>query len=181
MLDSALPVSLGASAFTVFALGLRHGADPDHLAAIDNLTRNGVSAGRKLSRFFGTLFAGGHSVMVLSIAALAGLLGSRIAIRGELIETVGTWVSIFTLFALAAYNIRQLASTNSQPRYGLKIASRGQQPGRCDGGRIAVRSWIRHVQPSGDIRLGFHKRRRHLRRARHRTNVLGGHGRHRHA
>lgn len=122
MLDSALPVSLGASAFTVFALGLRHGADPDHLAAIDNLTRNGVSAGRKLSRFFGTLFAGGHSVMVLSIAALAGLLGSRIAIRGELIETVGTWVSIFTLFALAAYNIRQLASTNSQPTYGLKFA-----------------------------------------------------------
>src|SRR5471032_2416426 len=96
MIDSALPVSLGASAFTVFALGLRHGADPDHLAAIDNLTRNGVSAGRRLSKFFGTLFAGGHSIMVLSIAALAGLLGSRIAVKGELIETIGTWVSILT-------------------------------------------------------------------------------------
>jgi len=30
------------SAFTVYALGLRHGADPDHLAAIDNLTRNSI-------------------------------------------------------------------------------------------------------------------------------------------
>jgi hypothetical protein len=122
MIDTALPVSIGASAFTVFALGLRHGADPDHLAAIDNLTRNGVTAGRKFSRFFGTLFAGGHSVMVLSIAALAGLIGSRIAVRGELIETVGTWVSILTLFALAAYNIRQLTSANAQAACGLKYA-----------------------------------------------------------
>lgn len=122
MIDTALPVSLGASAFTVFALGLRHGADPDHLAAIDNLTRNGVSAGRRLSKFFGTLFAGGHSIMVLSIAALAGLLGSRIAVKGELIETIGTWVSILTLFALAAYNVRQLCTPAKNGTYGLKFA-----------------------------------------------------------
>ncbi|HEY5096073.1 MAG TPA: hypothetical protein VII69_13235, partial [Candidatus Eremiobacteraceae bacterium] len=122
MIDSTLPIGLGASAFTVFALGLRHGADPDHLAAIDNLTRNGVSAGRRLSKFFGTLFAGGHSVMVLSIAALAGLLGSRIAVKGELIETIGTWVSILTLFALAAYNVRQLSVPTSKGTYGLKFA-----------------------------------------------------------
>src|SRR5450755_1002797 len=122
MIGSAISVGLGASAFTVFALGLRHGADPDHLAAIDNLTRNGVSAGRRLSRFFGTLFAGGHSIMVLSIAALAGLLGSRIAIRGELIETIGTWVSILTLFAIAAFNVRQLSMTGAQRPCGLKFA-----------------------------------------------------------
>ena len=120
MIGSAISVGLGASAFTVFALGLRHGADPDHLAAIDNLTRNGVSASNRLSRFFGTLFAGGHSIMVLSIAALVGLLGSRIAIRGELIETIGTWVSIFTLFALAAFNIRQLATANAHAAGGFK-------------------------------------------------------------
>jgi len=85
------------------------GADPDHLAAIDNLTRNSLSVRDRLARFVGALFAGGHSVMVLSIAALAGLLGSRIAIHGALLETIGTWVSIATLFAIAALNIRQLA------------------------------------------------------------------------
>ena len=122
MLGPAISISLGASAFTVFALGLRHGADPDHLAAIDNLTRNGVSSGRSLSRFFGTLFAGGHSIMVLSIAALAGMLGSRIAARGEFIETIGTWVSILTLFALAAFNIRQLAKADAKPVGGLKFS-----------------------------------------------------------
>ncbi|MBV8171018.1 MAG: hypothetical protein JO219_03710, partial [Candidatus Eremiobacteraeota bacterium] len=75
---------LGVMFFTVFVLGLRHGADPDHLAAIDNLTRNSLGARERLSRFVGTLFAGGHSMMVLSIAALAGLLGSRLAQHGQL-------------------------------------------------------------------------------------------------
>ncbi len=122
MIGPSAPISIGATVFTVFALGLRHGADPDHLAAIDNLTRNGVSAGRKLSRFFGTLFAGGHSVMVLSIAALAGLLGSHIAVRGALIETIGTWVSIVTLFAIAAFNIRQLKIAETRGTTSLKLA-----------------------------------------------------------
>lgn len=104
-----------ATAFTVFALGLRHGADPDHLAAIDNLTRNSISARSRTSRFVGTLFAGGHSVMVLSIAALAGLLGSRLAAHGAALETAGTWASIVTLFAIAALNVRQLAASANAP------------------------------------------------------------------
>ncbi|HKW44808.1 MAG TPA: DUF4331 family protein, partial [Candidatus Eremiobacteraceae bacterium] len=64
----------------------------------------------------------GHSVMVLSIAGLAGLLGSRIAVRGELIETIGTWVSILTLFAMAAFNLHQLALKRAQISPGLKFA-----------------------------------------------------------
>ena len=111
----AASVSIGVIAFTVFVLGLRHGADPDHLAAIDNLTRNSIGARQRFSRFVGTLFAGGHSVMVLSIAALAGLLGARLAPHGQLLETVGTWVSIVTLFAIAGLNIRQLALNRSGP------------------------------------------------------------------
>ncbi|MDQ2817128.1 MAG: hypothetical protein M3T49_02800 [Candidatus Eremiobacteraeota bacterium] len=119
----ALPTaSLTVTAFTVFALGLRHGADPDHLAAIDNLTRNSLPLRRRLSRFVGTLFAGGHSVMVLSIAALAGLLGSRLAVHGALLETIGTWVSIATLFAIAWLNIRQLAAARIGPIAGFKSA-----------------------------------------------------------
>jgi high-affinity nickel-transport protein len=112
----------GITAFTVFALGLRHGADPDHLAAIDNLTRNSIATRERLSRFVGTLFAGGHSVMVLAIAMLAGLLGSRIAVHGDFLETAGTWVSIVTLFTIAGFNVRQLSLGRSGPMTGLKTA-----------------------------------------------------------
>lgn len=108
------------SAFTVFALGLRHGADPDHLAAIDNLTRNSYERAPRLSRFAGALFAGGHAVMVLSIAALVGYLGSRFGARGALIETIGTWISIVVLLAIAALNLRQLAEGKNDRVFGMK-------------------------------------------------------------
>jgi nickel/cobalt transporter (NiCoT) family protein len=97
-----------ASAFTVFALGLRHGADPDHLAAIDNVTRNAYPRTPRFSRFVGTLFAGGHSIMVLAISLLVGWLGARFAAHGAIIETVGTWISIVVLLAIAAANVHAL-------------------------------------------------------------------------
>ena len=97
-----------SSAFTVYALGLRHGADPDHLAAIDNMTRNSIDRAPRFSKFIGTLFAGGHTVMVLAIAALVGYLGSKFAAHGQLIENIGTWVSIVVLLVLAGMNLRQL-------------------------------------------------------------------------
>jgi high-affinity nickel-transport protein len=109
-----------SSAFTVYALGLRHGADPDHLAAIDNLTRNSFRRSPRWSRFVGALFAGGHSVMVLAIAALVGYLGSRFATHGVLIETIGTWLSIVVLLLMAALNLRQLASGQNDFVFGLK-------------------------------------------------------------
>jgi high-affinity nickel-transport protein len=109
-----------SSAFTVFALGLRHGADPDHLAAIDNLTRNSLDRAPRLSRFIGTLFAGGHTVMVLAIAALVGYLGTRFATHGLLIETIGTWISIVVLLAIAAVNLRQLQSGQNDRIFGVR-------------------------------------------------------------
>jgi nickel/cobalt transporter (NiCoT) family protein len=111
---------IGLGAFTVFALGLRHGADPDHLAAIDNLTRNSVERRPILSRFVGTLFAGGHSVMVLAIAALVGYIGTRVSTNRDLIETAGTWISIVVLVLIAAMNLRQLAAGRGDRIEGLK-------------------------------------------------------------
>jgi nickel/cobalt transporter (NiCoT) family protein len=122
MIGPIATAGFGVTAFTVFALGLRHGADPDHLAAIDNLTRNSIAGRERLSRFVGTLFAGGHSIMVLAIAALAGLLGGRIATHGASIETAGTWVSIVTLFAIAALNVRQLSLGSGARVAGPKSA-----------------------------------------------------------
>ncbi len=99
---------IATSAFAVFALGLRHGADPDHLAAIDNLTRNSLRRHPHLSRFAGTLFACGHAVMVLSIAALVGYFGTRFSAHSAMLEALGTWVSIAVLLTLGVANLLAL-------------------------------------------------------------------------
>ena len=109
-----------AGAFTVYALGLRHGADPDHLAAIDNLTRNSYERQPFLSRFAGTLFAGGHSVMVLAIAALVGFLGTRFAAHAAIVELAGTWISILVLLVIAGMNVRQLLAGHTDRIAGAK-------------------------------------------------------------
>ncbi len=105
---------IGIGAFTVFVLGLRHGADPDHLAAIDNVTRSAYVRTPRLSRFVGTFFAGGHTVMVLAISALVGLLGARFAAHGALIETIGTWISIVVLLAVGVMNLHTLCAGGSR-------------------------------------------------------------------
>jgi len=105
---------INVAALAVFALGLRHGADPDHLAAIDNLTRNSFEEKPWLSRFCGSLFAGGHSIMVLSIAALVGLLGTHLGKYGNEIETIGTWISIVVLVLIALLNLRQLRGNETR-------------------------------------------------------------------
>jgi len=111
---------IGVSALAVFALGMRHGADPDHLAAIDNLTRNSYEKRPIASRFVGTLFAGSHSVMVLSIAAIVGLAGTRIGVHGQLVETIGTWISVAVLVLIALANLRQLRRGGGGAIAGMK-------------------------------------------------------------
>src|SRR5579872_6251757 len=111
---------IATGAYTVFALGLRHGADPDHLAAIDNMTRNSVARQPLLSRFIGTLFAGGHTIMVLAIAMLVGYLGARFAAHAAVIENTGTIISIVVLVFIAMLNLRQLASGQSDRVAGAK-------------------------------------------------------------
>ena len=57
-----------------FALGLRHGVDPDHLAAIDGLSR------LRPSKWNGILFAVGHGALVTLLAVgVGGLLARAVA------------------------------------------------------------------------------------------------------
>jgi high-affinity nickel-transport protein len=111
---------IATSAFTVFALGLRHGADPDHLAAIDNMTRNSIHRQPFLSRFIGTLFAGGHTIMVLAIATLVGFLGAHFSSQAQTIENIGTSISIVVLLLIATLNLRQLAGGQTDRVTGAK-------------------------------------------------------------
>src|SRR3954467_5884766 len=80
-----LPTHWLALVGVVFMLGLKHGVDPDPLAAIDGLPR--FNAGRRplLSRWSGLLFSAGHGVVVTTVAivvaTVAGIRDRRCAVR----------------------------------------------------------------------------------------------------
>ena len=102
----------GALAYT---LGMRHAFDADHIAAIDNTTRKLVGEGKRpLSTGF--FFSLGHSSVVFALAVLLnfGIRGLADQLRdshSQLQQTasvVGTCVSGFFLFLIAAFNIAVL-------------------------------------------------------------------------
>jgi high-affinity nickel-transport protein len=93
----------------VFALGLRHGLDADHLATIDGLTRFNLSARSGLSRWCGALFAGGHGCVVILFAAVVGDLPLRDVVPGWA-SAFGAWVSIGTLLMLGLLNLHAALS-----------------------------------------------------------------------
>jgi nickel/cobalt transporter (NiCoT) family protein len=100
---------MSGAVLAVLVIGLRHGADPDHLAAIDNLTRNCSERMPRGSRFVGTLFALGHAAMVLTTATGAALLGARIEHVSAALERAGAIASIVVLLLMAALNLVTLA------------------------------------------------------------------------
>src|SRR5580704_8866802 len=121
-------VGTGALAYT---LGMRHAFDADHIAAIDNTTRKLVNEGKRpLS--VGFFFSLGHSsvVFVLAILLNFGLRGLAEQVKdgsSQLQYTtniVGTCVSGFFLFLIAALNIVILA--------GILKVFRGMRQGAYD-------------------------------------------------
>lgn len=89
----------------VFTLGMKHGLDPDHLAAIDGLTRfNAASSKPRLSRWSGLLFSLGHGAVVMAVAALVGIFARHWNIP-IWIEDLGAWISILFLLALGTVNL----------------------------------------------------------------------------
>jgi nickel/cobalt transporter (NiCoT) family protein len=94
-----------ATALAVFVMGLRHGADPDHLAAIDNLTRNASEQMPRTSRFVGTFFALGHGAMIMATAALAAAIGAKVGHASAALERAGAIASIVVLLLMAVLNV----------------------------------------------------------------------------
>ncbi|HEV2257539.1 MAG TPA: HoxN/HupN/NixA family nickel/cobalt transporter [Streptosporangiaceae bacterium] len=106
-------VGTGALAYT---LGMRHAFDADHIAAIDNTTRKLVGEGKRpLS--VGFFFSLGHSSVVFVLAVLLnfGLRDLDAQVRNgdsglhNITSIVGTCVSGFFLFLIAAFNLVILA------------------------------------------------------------------------
>lgn len=83
----------------VFVLGLRHGLDPDHLVAIDGLTR------RNRSRWTGVFFSLGHGLVVTLVGVGLALAASEWQPPAWL-EISGTLVSVGTLLVLGIANLR---------------------------------------------------------------------------
>lgn len=117
-----LPADWGALCALVFLLGMRHGLDADHLAAIDGLTRLSSRQGRPYARYCGALFSLGHGAVVLSIAALAGALGAR-WVPPSWFESLGSLISIGFLAAIGFVNLWAVLSADPQaavPLVGLR-------------------------------------------------------------
>ena len=117
-----LPTDWGALAALVFLLGMRHGFDADHLAAIDGMTRISARQQRPWARWCGALFSLGHGVVVLAIAGVLGLLSERWAPPSWL-DAFGAWVSIVFLLLVGVANLQSLlkaAPGGMVPLVGLK-------------------------------------------------------------
>lgn len=103
-------------------LGVRHGLDADHLAAIDGMTRLNALAKRRFARYCGVLFAFGHGLVLLAVANLVGTFAldwqppSWLTLGGALI-------SILVVGMLGVLNLRAVltAAPGSMVRpVGLK-------------------------------------------------------------
>lgn len=94
----------------VFALGVKHGMDPDHLTTIDGLTRFNMQTRPRLARWSGCLFSLGHGLVVTLVAGAVGVLTTDWSPPGWL-EHVGAWISIAFLLALGAANLAAVFRT----------------------------------------------------------------------
>ncbi|RKP53433.1 HoxN/HupN/NixA family nickel/cobalt transporter [Pararobbsia silviterrae] len=106
------PLLMG-TCLLAYSFGLRHAVDADHIAAIDNVTRKLMQAGRRPITV-GLMFSLGHSTIV--VLASVGIAATALALQGRLDHfkeiggVVGTLVSTCFLFAIALVNLVILRS-----------------------------------------------------------------------
>jgi len=116
-------ITLGGLGIVCFVLGLRHGVDADHIAAIDNTTRKLLQEDKRPITV-GTWFSIGHSVVV-ALMVLALVVAAK-AILGTAIESgtdaVSTLISGIFLFIIGAINVIIVLDTYRVFR-GLKNGS----------------------------------------------------------
>src|SRR3984893_11233332 len=100
------PILLG-TALIAYGFGLRHAVDPDHIAAIDNVTRKLMQEGRR-PLAAGFFFALGHSTVVVIASVLVALSVAALQARFEGFKAIGavigTSVSAFFLLVIALAN-----------------------------------------------------------------------------
>lgn len=111
-MQSVMPAEMTGLAALVFALGLRHGFDPDHLVAIDGLTR------ASKSRWCGLFFSLGHGLAVTLVGLTVALAAAQWQAPAWLGLT-GATLSIGVLLALGCVNVLALLRTPADARVPL--------------------------------------------------------------
>ena len=110
MNPAELPRDFLGLALVVLLLGVKHGFDADHLAAIDGLTRYNAAARPRLARVAGVLFSLGHGLVVVAVALGVSQL-ARAWQAPPWLEALGAWMSIAVLTLLAVLNIAAVLRT----------------------------------------------------------------------
>lgn len=96
-----------AYAFTAYTFGIRHAFDPDHISAIDNVTRKLMQEGKRPVGV-GLFFSLGHSTIVIGLTvviAITALAASHFQALQDIGGIIGTFVSSFFLLIIAAINL----------------------------------------------------------------------------
>lgn len=110
---SALPPDALGLTTLVLLLGLRHGFDPDHLVAIDGLTRS------NRSRWNGLFFSLGHGAVVTLVGVVVALAATEWQAPGWL-QSLGAWISTGVLAALGAANLAMALRRGEARLIGLR-------------------------------------------------------------
>jgi high-affinity nickel-transport protein len=101
------PTLLGLATIA-YGFGLRHAVDPDHIAAIDNVTRKLMQDGKRPVGV-GFFFSLGHSTVVfflsVVVAISARLVHSHLDNWKSVGSQIGTWVSGGFLIIIALINL----------------------------------------------------------------------------
>lgn len=100
--------TLLSTALLTYVFGLRHAVDPDHIAAIDNVTRKLMQAGQRPVSV-GLWFALGHSTVVVAAAAAVALATTSLLTASDefrrLGNLIGTSVSAGFLIVIGLVNL----------------------------------------------------------------------------
>jgi nickel/cobalt transporter (NiCoT) family protein len=159
------PLLLG-TAVLAYTLGLRHAVDADHIAAIDNVTRSMMQAGKR-PLAVGLFFSLGHSTIVFAasaaIAASVSVMQWRLDAFREIGGVIGTTISATFLLIIGFANLtvlisvwRRLRQSRASDDLAECEAANGGLVTRLFGSRfkLITRSW--QMYPLGFLfGLGF--------------------------
>ncbi len=135
---------------TALGLGLRHGIDWDHIAAIADLSSTAES--RRKGIFLSTLYALGHAVVVMVLGGLAIVFGASLP------EGVDVWMGRVvgaTLVALGAWVLIELVRKGRdfrlRSRWILVLGGTFSGLRRVKEARAARRVSIKHDHPHDHV------------------------------
>lgn len=103
-----LPPSMASLGVLAYCFGARHGVDADHIAAIDNVTRNLVAIGQRPISV-GLFFSVGHCAIVFGLCGLvivcSQFTSEQVEAWASAGSTVGPWASAIVLLAIGSINL----------------------------------------------------------------------------